>query len=323
MKNFSLKTKENYLHNSNSPSIRTYLVWVVVAFAVLFGAKELVGILSASFTMPVFAVQHYIQDSSGTVPVFIRDRLSLLTQIRELEEKIVAEKSMEETVAYLTAENTELRQLSGASSSPRIVAGVIARPPHTPYDTIIIDRGSNDGIVLHAPVYVGGTNAIGYIREVFHDTALVVLFSSPGVESTVFVFGPNLFTTAYGEGGGIIRLSIPQGITAKKGDVVILPSLDTGVVGSIHDLVSNPTEPEQRAFVSSDVSLQSLRLVSVGTTPVRPAVFDEAMEVVREEEQKLFTFEVPPHASMQMSTSSLGTLTEGNGTSTVATSTPE
>ena len=322
MKNFSLKTKENYLHSSKAKSIRTYLVWVVGAFIVLFGAKEVVGIVSATFTMPIYTVQHYIQDSSDSVPVFIRDRLTLLTQIRALEEKVVAEKTMEETVAYLTAENTELRNLNGASSSPRIVAGVIARPPHTPYDTIIIDRGSDDGIVLHAPVYRGGTNAIGYIREVFDDSALVVLFSSPGVESTVFVFGPNLFTTAYGEGGGVIRLSIPQGITVEKGDVVILPSLDTGIVGTIHDLISNPTEPEQRAFVSGEVSLQSLRLVSVGRTPVQPAVFDETMEVVREEERKLFTFEVPPHASMQMSTSSQGALTVPPGTSTVATSTP-
>jgi cell shape-determining protein MreC len=323
MKNFSSKTKENYLHNSKATSIRKYLVWVVGAFVVLFGAKGMLGALSASFTMPIFSVHNYIQESSGTVPVFIRDRLSLLTQIRALEENVIMQKGMEATVAYLTSENTELRALQGASSSPRIIAGVIARPPYTPYDTIIIDQGSEDGIVLHAPVYQGGGNAIGYIREVFDKTALAVLFSSPGVESTVFVFGPNLFTTAYGEGGGIIRLSIPQGVWVEKGNVVILPSLDTGVIGSIQELVSNPTEPEQRAYISPEISLQSTRLVSVGKTSVRIPTFDEAMEVVRKEEQKLFTFEVPPHASMQMSTSSEGALDRGSGSSTTATSTRE
>lgn len=323
MKNFSLKTKENYLHNSKTKGIRKYLIWVFGAFLVLFGAKEILGALSASLTMPVFTVQQYIQNSSGAVPVFLRDRLTLLTQIRELEEKIVAEKGIEATVAYLTAENTELRELGKASSSPRIIAGVIARPPYTPYDSIIIDQGSDDGIVQYAPVYQGSSTAMGYVREVFDDSSLVVLFSSPGVESTVFVFGPNLFTTAYGEGGGIIRLSIPQGIVVEKGDVVVLPSLDTGVLGSIHDLVSNPTEPEQRAFVSPEVSLQSLRLVSVGTTPVRPVEFNKAMDVVQKEEKKLFTFEVPPHASMQMSTSSQGLSSFENGTNTATTSVRE
>lgn len=323
MKNFSLKTKENYLHNSKTQSVRKYLIWVLGAFLVLFGAKEIIGTLSASITGPLYSVQHYIQNSSGSVPLFIRDRLSLLTQIRELEEKIVAEKDKEATIVYLTAENLELRQLQGASSSPRIIAGVIARPPYTPYDTIIIDQGSVDGIVRRAPVYQGGGNAIGYVREVYASTALVVLFSSPGVESSVFVFGPNLFTTAYGEGGGIIRLSIPQGITVEKGNVVILPSLESGVIGTIRDLVSNPTEPEQRAYVSPEVSLQSLRLVSVGRAPTEPALFDEAMEVIQEEDKKLFIIEVPPHASMQTSTSSPGALLKGNGTTTATSSLPE
>lgn len=321
MKNYSSKTKESYLHNSKATGIRKHVLWVVVAFLVLFLVKDLFGSITAPLTMPFYAVRHYLETSSEAVPVFLRDRLTLLTHIRELEERLSTQHDTEASLAFLTIENKELRGLLEATTTPRILAGVIARPPHTPYDSIIIDRGSEDGILENAPVYLGGESAIGYVRTVFSTTALVVLFSSPGVESTVFVFGPNLFTTAYGEGGGIIRLSIPQGIEAREGDVVILPSLDTGVVGTIHDLVSNPTEPEQKAYVSPDVSLQSLRLVSVGTTPVRPASFEEAIDVVHKEEQRLFLIEVPPDVVMDVSSTTQQMLHPKTETSTMATST--
>jgi cell shape-determining protein MreC len=322
MKNFSSKTKGNYLLNSNSKRIRTHILWIVCAFIILFGAKEILGALSALFTTPIFHIRHYVENSSGAVPVFIQDRLTLLTRIHELEEKNNSNNDNEALLQYLTEENTELRELGSATNTSRIIAGVIGRPPHTPYDTLVIDQGSDDGILQFAPVYQGSGTALGYVRTVYGDTSLVTLFSSPGVETTVFVFGPNLFTTAYGEGGGVIRLSIPQGITVEKGDVVILPSLDTGVVGSIHDLISIPTEPEQKAFVSSEMSLQSLRLVSVGRTPVRPIAFDEAMDVIREEEKKLFTFEVPVDVRMEMSTTSTSSLPLTSGTTSVGSSTP-
>ncbi len=296
MKNFSLKTRESSLLSSKERGNKTYLIWIVVAFLVLLLAKNLVGMVSELFTSPLYSVRHYVQSSSAALPTFIRSRMELLNRIDELEKEIASHQGIDATLSYIMAENTELRNLLHASSSPRIVAGVISRPPFTPYDTIIIDRGERDGIVEHAPVYHGEGTAIGYVRAVFAESALITLFSSPGVESTVYLFGPNLFTTAYGEGGGIVRLSIPQGIIIKKGDAVILPSLDTGVLGTIDEIQSIPTEPEQHAYVTLNAPLQSIRLVSVGTRSIEPVSFEEAMTHVREEEQKLLLIDVPESA---------------------------
>ena len=296
MKNFSLKTRENSLLNSRERGSKAYLIWIVVAFLVLILAKNLVGMVSELFTSPLYSVRHYVQSSSAALPTFIRSRLELLNRIDELEKEIASHQGIVATLSYIMEENKELRSLLHASSSPRIVAGVISRPPFTPYDTIIIDRGENDGIVEHAPVYHGAGTAIGYVRTVFKQSALITLFSSPDVASTVYLFGPNLFTTAYGEGGGIVRLSIPQGIMLEKGDAVILPSLDTGVLGTIDEIQSIPTEPEQHAYVTLNVPLQSIRLVSVGTRSIEPISFEEAMVHVREEEQKLLFIDVPESA---------------------------
>ncbi len=302
MKNFSLKTRENSLLNSKERRKRTYLIWIVGAFVVLIFGKDIIGGITASLTSPFYTVRHYLDTSGATVPAFIRDREELLEQIRQLEQQVSSHQGVDATLGYIMEENNELRSLLQASTSPRIVAGVIARPPFTPYDTVIIDRGTRDGIVEHAPVYFGGGTAIGYVRKVFSEDALVTLFSSPEVESTVYVFGPNLFTTAYGEGGGVVRISIPQGIAIAEGDVVVLPSLDTGVLGVIDEVQSVSTEPEQRAYVTLSAPIQSIRLVSVGTRSIEPVSFADALTEIEEARATLFTIPIPEHARVSTTT---------------------
>ncbi len=305
MKNFLLKTKGNYLHSAKERKIYRYLIPIVIAFVVLYSGKEIVTTVSSFVTMPIFAVRHYFEESSATVPVFFRSRLALDQQVKELQQEVAEREGLDATLSYLTAENVELRQMLHASSTQRILAGVISRPPETPYDTMLIDRGSDDGIIQNAPVYYGEGQAIGYVQTVFAKSAQVTLFSSPGVESTVYVFGPNIFTTAYGEGGGIIRLSVPQGIVIQNGNMVILPSLESGVLGTIDDIQSISTEPEQHAYVTFDSSLQSIRLVTVGAHSVQKATFDEVEFRIHESEKELFTVDVPlDHQLISSSTGS-------------------
>lgn len=299
--NYSMKTKENFHRNSKGSERKKYL-FILIACALLFFAKSFIGTLTSGVSTVFYEVRHYMVTSSATIPAYIRSRSELLDTIHTLEQKIASQQGVESTLTYVMEENTELRTLMGASTSPsRILAGVIARPPYTPYDTLILDKGSADGIIEHAPVYYGAGHVLGYVHAVFPHLSYVTLFSSPGVESTVYLFGSNLFTTAYGEGGGVVHLSIPQGITLTKGDVVVLPSLDAGVLGAVDEIQSIPTEPEQHAYVTLNVPLQSIRLVSVGTTPVGHVPFEEAEMHITEEEKRLFTIPVPEEERIRKS----------------------
>ena len=317
MKNFSVKTKENFRRNSSEKSRVKYVVWVVAALCILVLGKGMVSTVSSGVSTVLYTVRQYIQTSSATVPVFVRSRTELLRHTQELEQEIASNQGVAATLAYITAENIELRNLLSASSSPQIAAGILARPPYTPYDTLVLDKGSEDGIVEYAPVYHGKGIALGYVQAVFPHMSYVTLFSSPGVESTVYIFGANLFTTAYGEGGGVVHLSVPQGIPLAKGDAVVLPSLHTGTLGTVDEIQSIATEPEQHAYVTLSVPLQSIRLVSVGTVPVNEVSFDEALAHVRDEEKKRFIISVPEDARVQMNATS--TLLS---TTTTATTTP-
>jgi cell shape-determining protein MreC len=284
-----------------------------VIVVLLLYARSILGVIAGIVTAPFYGITSYIQHSSATIPTFIRDRGALLEEKRALEAKLSGQQGMELTLAQVLKENEELRLLLGATREERIAAGVVARPPYTPYDTLILDQGSDEGVIDHAPVFLGSGLAVGYVRSTTKGSSLVTLFSSPGVETSVYIFGPDIFARAYGVGGGVVRIDIPQGIALAQGDLVILPSLDSGVLGTIDSVQAIPTAPEQHAFVTLAAPIATMRLVSIGTHPVEPIDFAKAEESVAAATQDLFVFPIPeiiPSASITPTT------TDGTATST-------
>jgi cell shape-determining protein MreC len=237
--------------------------------------------------------------------VYLRGREELLNEIRDLEQEILAREGMHNTLSSLVVENETLRSLMSASSSELIGAGVIARPPHTPYDVMLIDRGEKDGILEDAPVYYGQGRVLGYVETVYSDHSLVIPISSPNIETSVYIFGPDIFVTAHGEGGGVVRLSIPQGVDVGVGDLVVAPSLEQSIVGDIERVESNPTEPEQHAYLTYEVPINSIRIVGVGTRALEDISYDEAEASVSETKNSFLKFEVPeviPKVEIETST---------------------
>ncbi len=221
------------------------------------------GVLGSSMTL-VMKTRTYFSESTATLPRYIRDRSTLDAEIRHLEEEVAAQSGDRATIARLVAENNELRSLMGSKTEERILSGVIARPPSVPYDLLVIDRGEEHGVQEGALVYHLNDHAIGLVSRVYRTSALVTLFTSAGTEFTVYLYGPDVYAYAYGEGGGVVRISLPQGIDVKEGDPVVLPSIHQGDVGVVDRVVSISTQPEQNAYLALPVSIQSIRSVRVG-----------------------------------------------------------
>lgn len=294
MKKFLLKTKKSsHPSSNNTGSIKKLVIWLIVISALFFGARPIVNSVASFVTTPLFSIRHYVESSGSALPVFIRDREQLLLQIRSLEHKVLEREGAEATLAMVLEENESLRQLLGSSSSTRIAAGIIARPPHTPYDVVLIDKGQIDGIRSQTPVYYGENNLLGFVGKVFQEHALVTLISTPNIETSVYIYGPDIFVTAYGMGGGAIKLVVPQGVIVEEGNIVVAPSIEGGLIGTIERVESKPTEPEQYAYLTYDVPIRALRLVAVGRRPITPSSYEEALESVSEFESTFLRFAFP------------------------------
>jgi cell shape-determining protein MreC len=253
----------------------------------------LVGGVASLVLTPIYAIQTWITKSSDSFPQFFRERTALIAQLDALTSTQSAQSGDKLTVDLLSKENVELRALLGDAGEKRIVAGVIGRPNTVPYDVLVLDRGSDDGIVEGAPVFIGDDAVIGIVSKTFSNSSIVELITTPGFTVSVYILGPNIYTNAVGIGGGQLKVGVPQGITLSPGDLVILPGVDAGIYGAISTVQSVATEPEQYGYVSPEVPLSGLRLVSVGDVPLQPVTFEEAQKIVSERKAQAFQVPVP------------------------------
>jgi cell shape-determining protein MreC len=190
--------------------------------------------------------------------------LSLENEIKELENELAIARRNDVTRNRLANENNRLRSLLGAEGEDRIAAAVIARPSELPYDLLQIDRGSQHGVEIGAPVYLGKDNVVGLVVHTASTYSFVQLITSPNFSATAFLSGPNVVVRLTGLGGGVARVSVPQGIPLSNGDLVYLPSIEPGVFGQISYIENEPTQPEQFGYITPDLAISSMHLVAVG-----------------------------------------------------------
>lgn len=261
--------------------------------ALFFAVPKVLSFAASVVMTPVHTINTYFAESSGALPQYIRSRSALVDEIESLKEALLARRGDQYTVELLQQENEALRALLGDGAQKHIVAGVIGRPNKLPYDVLVLDKGAQDGIIEGAPVFIGEHTVIGRVGKVFPDSALVELVTSPGFTVSVYILGPDIYTNAQGIGGGQLRVEVPQGIELSVGDLVILPSVNSGIYGAISVVDSDPSQPQQYGYVSPEIPLASLRLVGVGTQPLERVSFEEAQAAVAETKSAVFTVPVP------------------------------
>jgi cell shape-determining protein MreC len=294
MKKFSSTMKANSRRTLQNKRISQVVIAGCALVLLLWLLPFAMHVTASLIMAPINGVKTWLAESSSILPQYIRNRTVLVEEIEDLEQQIADRGGDRFTVDMLAKENAELRSLLGDEGDERILAGVIGRPPSLPYDMLMIDQGERDGIVVGAPVYIGDRTIIGFVQSVTSRTSLVTLITTQNFASTVYVLGPDIFTSAVGMGGGQLKVGIPQGVIVEVGDLVILPSMTSGVYGSVSYIETIPTQPEQYAYVSPKTAIGSLRLVSVGKTPMVGATFDAALKNVSVAYNELFTVPVPP-----------------------------
>ena len=191
-----------------------------------------------------------------------------MDEIDRLNGELAVAANTDATQQRLYEENTWLRELLGNSPGERIAAAVIARPNQLPYDYLQIDRGTDHGVAVGAPVYTGVDTVIGLVSHTDRNFSFVELFTTPDFEATAFVSGVDIVVTVEGFGGGVARVRVPQGIPLTVGSIVHIPSIDPGVFGRISYIESEPTQPEQYGYITLEKSSSSLHYVAVGKDPL-------------------------------------------------------
>jgi cell shape-determining protein MreC len=226
--------------------------------------------ISSVILYPFHATSTWVKTSEGVFPRYLRSRANLVAEIEKLRTDIATSIGTQLSINRLVEENMQLRGMSNsATAEERLVARVLARPDQVAYDLLQIDRGAKDGVVVGAPVYTGVDTVVGIVVYVADSYSFVDLFTSPGFESTAFIFGPNVFAPIEGMGGGVARVRLPQGVLINEGQLVILPGVSSRIYGEIVRVENEPTQPEQYGYVTPPLAMNNLLYVSVGLHSVQ------------------------------------------------------
>lgn len=307
MKIFSSTTKGSYQSNLRNRRIKLILAGSVVAVLVWYLLPRLIVGVLALLMLPVSGIGNWLAQSPAVFPMYLRDRGELVQQLNDLQAEIASKEADDIRLFYVESELQAVRELVGGQGAPLLLGTVIASPPYTPYDSIVLDIGTDNGVQVGAPIYVGLDIVVGVISAAYDNSSVVTLFSSPGISTNAYIIGPNVFAVSRGQGGGVMQLGVPQGIALAVGDVVVLPAFGSGVFGTVSAVTSIASEPEQQAYVTIPTSVAQMRYVRVGATPV--AVPDEATlaAAVAAAKEQLIPYVVTIEESTSTSTSTAST----------------
>jgi cell shape-determining protein MreC len=167
----------------------------------------------------------------------------------------------------LFKENAELKLRLGRGVEPTpLLSAVLMAPPGVPYDTLLIDVGSREGVKAGDLVAAGGNVYIGKVADAYNSTSRVVLFSSPEEKYQTLLKG-SIPLSIVGQGGGSMRGEVPAGTEVAVGDSVLLPSITTEYLAEVVSVLEHEGESFKSVYLKLPVNPYNLRFVEVHTRP--------------------------------------------------------
>jgi|CXWK01.1.fsa_nt_gi cell shape-determining protein MreC len=261
---------------SNSKALWTAVVIVLVlvsgAFLLQRYAGGAVSRVALTIGAPFSSVYAALARNTAFIGTFFQSKAALIRENQELRSYIVAHDEQEDRFEALSHEYQELLSLSGRNASTTsirrtgeraVVANVVVRPPQSPYDVLILDVGSEQGVTSGMVAYSIGGGVVGRVDSVSGKSAKVVMFSSVGEKSQAIVSRTGEAIQILGSGGGTLVAEVAQEMDIIVNDKIVLPQFGGLVVATVASVDSSVTSSFKKILLSAPVSLSSLRWVEV------------------------------------------------------------
>ena len=179
--------------------------------------------------------------------------------------------------ALLANENQMLLQkiadsgvFAGTLAKGGIVAGVVARPPESPYDTLVLAAGENEGVTLGMEAFgslTGEASAsdipIGVVSSVLADFSRVTLFSAPGTATSGWIGHTAIPVTIFGAGAGAMNVTIERSASIAIGDTVFIPGPGMLPIGKVSRVDGDSSSPAVTLRITSALNLFSIAWVAL------------------------------------------------------------
>ncbi|MFZ2500684.1 MAG: rod shape-determining protein MreC [Minisyncoccia bacterium] len=269
--------KKTFLARRNALLLNRGVSWGVYALAFPLLAL-LVRVLAPNFFWyvftPVFRISDTITSESHSFFTGFSDAEKVALENEKLTAKNIALASENqalqrkiENVSALLGVSDPQKDISG------ILAGVVARPPMSPYDTLTIAAGEAQGVLLGMEAFGDGGVPIGIVSAVLHDFSRVTLFSAPGAVTGGWVGKRNVPLTITGAGAGVLQSSVERSANVVVGDIVFVPGPGQLPIGSVVRVDTSPLSPGVILRIMPASNPFSIAWVTLRATGIVPVAF--------------------------------------------------
>ncbi len=265
--------RKTYLAKRNALLSSQNVSWGV--FALVFALFALfIRLVAPNFFWQMFAPVYRVSDAlSGETHAFLNS-FGDTAKLAASNETLLSENAaLASENRILHGEITSLSALSGGKILPGIPAGVVSRPPESPYDTLVVAAGEKEGVTLGMEAFAAGGVPIGAVSSVLADFSRVTLFSSSGTLTSGWVGHASTPLTITGEGGGAMRASVARAANIAVGDVVSVPGPGELPIGSVVRIDSDPLSPAVTLRIMPASNPFSIAWVELQATGVAPMTF--------------------------------------------------
>lgn len=250
---------------------------VILAVLYLSGALRPIGESFRWLTLPIargFAAVGFEMGKSGKK---IEDTVILQGKVKELESRLSVMAVDYVKLKALEEENRSLRQVASFISNSEydhIGARVIARSTEPKVATILIDRGSKDGLEIGMPVIAENGIFVGKIILLNERTSTVLLVSDERSRLAASKVGlKELIGMVQGSGNNVASLTfIPQTLPLGPDDVIVTAGTEEKIpanltIALVNRVEGKPTDPFKTATLEPLARVDEIDLVLV----LRPA----------------------------------------------------
>lgn len=236
---------------------------VVFGFVYFFPTKSRSQIVQ--IITPFWRFESWVSSKFDLLTTVIKTKHALVSENETLRMKIETLQAEVLASRIIAVENHDLKQALGRIEPTRnfLVATILVKPNRSLYDTIVIDQGKSEGVVLGAHIYAIGVYPIGTVTQVFEHTALVSLYSTPGTTTTVRLANTHTDIDLLGRGGGSFEAKLPRDLVISEGELVVIPQFGNAVLALVDTVVSDERDPFKKVLFRSPVNVQELAFVYI------------------------------------------------------------
>jgi len=253
------------MRQRRNKNVRLITSLALVVLVIFFAGEWLHVGIGASLGAPISAFSASVAGATEDSTLIVRSKRALTTENRILKSKADESDALRIETELLRIENASLKEMLGRKSDGEkiILARVIGVPNRTPYDTLLLDGGSAEGVMVGDKVVYYSSVALGEVVEVYNHSSRVRLYTTPGVTTPAVLSSNSQSVDLIGRGGGNFEIELPRDFEISENETVILPGLHSYTISTLLRSISDPRDPFKRVVLKSPVTIGALDWVEI------------------------------------------------------------